>query len=277
MPFLESHDGTTLFYRDRGTGRPIVLCSAWGLDSSEFQYQTGQLVENGYRVVSYDRRSHGRSDDPGHGYDYNTLADDLDALLAHRDLHDVILVGHSMGTGEITRYLTRHGSARVRGQVLIGAVLPFMLGTPDNPAGLPAAAVAEIRDSWNNDFGAWLDANGPAYFGVGLPNCDVSRRVQDWTLDTMMRVPLHALLACNRSVIETDFRAELPAIVVPTLIIHGDTDASVTAEMSAHVLTRLLPDCTQTIYENAPHGLYLTHGARLTADLLDFAAKNAEG
>lgn len=276
MPFTESHDGTALFYRDRGTGRPVVFCSAWGLDSTEFQYQTGDLVENGLRVISYDRRSHGRSDDPGHGYDYSTLADDLNAVLTHLDLHDVTLVGHSMGTGEITRYLTRHGSARVRGQVLIGAVLPFMLATPDNPAGLPAAAVAEIRDSWKQDFGVWLDANGPAYFGVGLPNCDVSQRVQDWTLDAMLRVPLHAMLACNRSVIETDFRAELPAIDLPTLIVHGDTDASVTAEMSALVLASLLPKSTVVIYENAPHGLYLTHGARLTADLLDFVAKNAE-
>ncbi|WP_194853004.1 alpha/beta fold hydrolase [Nocardia sp. SYP-A9097] len=275
MPFLDSHDGTTLFYRDRGTGRPIVFCSAWGLDSTEFQYQTTDLVENGFRVISYDRRSHGRSDDPGHGYDYDTLADDLSAVLTHLDLYDASLVGHSMGTGEIVRYLTRHSTARTRRLVLIGPVLPFMLATPDNPSGVPAAAVEEIRTSWKQDFGTWLHENAPAYFGETLPNRIVSQHVQAWTLSSMMSVPLHAMLACNHSIIETDFRPELPAITLPTLIIHGDMDASVAAEISAEPLSELLPNASLKIYENAPHGLYLTHAARLAQDLLDFTRESA--
>lgn len=275
MPFLETRDGTALFYRDRGTGPAVLFCSAWGLDSREFQYQAIGLEASGLRTISYDRRSHGRSDDPGRGYDYDTLADDLAAVITHLDLDGITLIGHSMGCGEIARYLTRHGSARVNRVVLIGAVLPFMLGTPDNPNGVPAAAADELRASWKQDFGVWLEENAGAYFGDGLPECAVSQPVRAWTIDTMTDVPLQALLECNRSVVETDFRRELPAITVPTLIIHGTHDASVTAELAAEPLAALLPNSELFIYENAPHGLYLTHGDRLTRDLLAFIAQPA--
>ncbi|MCU1641470.1 MAG: alpha/beta hydrolase [Nocardia sp.] len=277
MPFLDTRDGTSLFYRDWGTGRPVLFCSAWGLSSTEFQYQMGPLVDSGLRTIAFDRRSHGRSDDPGRGYDYNTLADDLAAVLDHLDLHDVMLVGHSMGCGEIVRYLTRHGSARVDRIVLIGAVLPLMLAGPNNPAGLPGVAVEEVRASWRRDFGVWLSENAGAYFGDGLPGCAVSQPVRDWTLHPMIDVPLRALIECNRTVVETDFRAELPAITVPALIIHGDHDASVPVEISGHPLVDLLPHGELVIYENGPHGLYLTHSARLTSDLLAFATAESAG
>ena len=145
MPYFESRDNTRLYFKDWGAGRPVLFCSAWALDSSEFQYQMVGLVERGFRVLSYDRRGHGRSDDPGRGYEYDTLADDLGALIEHLDLDDLTLVGHSMAGGEIVRYLTRHGERRVAGIVLVAAMLPFPLRTESNPDGVDAAEFEAAR------------------------------------------------------------------------------------------------------------------------------------
>ncbi len=271
MPTLETRDGTTLFYRDWGTGRPVLFCSAWCLDSMEFQTQMTHLVAHGLRVIAYDRRGHGRSDDPGRGFDYDTLADDLADLITHLDLRELMLVGHSMGGAELVRYLTRHGSERVERIVLIAAVLPYLLVTPDNPVGVDGVLAERLRQSWLQDFGRWLDDNSGAYFGDGLPGCDVSQTLRDWTMVSMTTASLRAAIECNRAVVETDFRAELAEITLPTLIIHGDHDASIPLELGGRRQAEILPDNELIVYENAPHGLYLTHGERLSTDLLTFA------
>jgi non-heme chloroperoxidase len=270
MPFLEAEGRPSLFYRDWGSGSPVLFCSAWGLTSVQFQYQMVRLVGTGFRTLSYDRRGHGRSDDPGMGFDYDTLADDLAVLLEALDLRDVTLVGHSMAGGEIVRYLTRHGDDRVARIGLIAATLPFPLKTPSNPNGVDGSRFEAARAEWRRDFGRWLEDNAGAYFGDGLPGCAVSQYVRAWTMADLLSTSFHALIECNRAVVETDFRPELPEIAVPTLIVHGDHDASVPIEMSSLPLVDLIPGGRLIVYEDAPHGLYLTHGGRLSDDLRDF-------
>ncbi|HZE37654.1 MAG TPA: alpha/beta hydrolase [Stackebrandtia sp.] len=269
MPFIETRDGSSLFYRDWGHGRPVLFCSSWGLNSGQFQGQMAHLVANGSRVVAYDRRGHGRSDDPGEGYDYDTLADDLADVIAHLDLGELTLIGHSMGCGEIVRYLARQGGARVRKVVLLGAALPFLMATPDNADGVAKEDAERMRSAWRQDFSGWLRDNEGPYFGEGLPGCEVSDAVRFWTLNAMVDASLHALVETNRAVVETDFRAELGGIEVPTLIIHGDHDASNPLEFTAERVAKLLPHSELRVYENAPHGLYLTHPERLNRDLLE--------
>lgn len=275
MPFVETHDRTRLFYRDWGEGKPVLFVSSWALSSEMWQYQMVNLTGHGLRCIAYDRRSHGRSDDPGRGFDYDTLADDLAALIAYLDLHDVTLVGHSMGGGEVVRYLTRHGSERVAGIVLLAATLPFPLKTADNPGGLDGSMVEKVRASWTEDFTRWVDANRGPFFGEGLPGCDVSASTQDWLIRQLLGASLQALVECNRAVVETDFRAELRSIGVPTLIVHGDTDASAPIDMTGRRSAALIPGSRLVVYENAPHALFLTHRERLNHDLLGFVMRDA--
>ncbi|MTE14535.1 alpha/beta fold hydrolase [Nocardia aurantiaca] len=270
MPFIETRTGTSLFYRDWSTGRPVVFCSAWGMDSTEARGVMADLVAHGFRAIAVDRRGHGRSDDPGLGYDYDTLADDLADVLDHLDVHEAMLVGHSLGGGEVVRYLTRYGTTRVDRIVLVAAALPFLRKTPDNPDGVPAEAAEALRDSWRHDLDTWLTDNADPYIGAGLPGCEVSQFARDRAVGSILGTSLQAAIECNRAVTDTDFRAELRAITVPTLIVHGDTDASISLELGGRKQADLIPGSELIVYENAPHGLYLTHGPRLTADLLGF-------
>lgn len=273
MPFLDAN-GTTLFYRDWGAGRPVLFCAASTVTSCEFQYQMVHMVDNGFRAISYDRRGHGRSDDPGTGYDYDTLSDDLGALIEHLDLRELTLVGHSMAGGEIIRYLTRYGAERVSRIVLVAATLPLLVQTPTNPDGVDPGILAAVRAGWRRDFGEWLNAQEGPYFGDGLPGNAVSRASRDWTRNDILLTSLQAIIECQRTNTETDFRAEMPNITVPTLIIHGDHDAGLPLEMTARRQAELLPNSRLEIYENAPHGLYLTHGDRLNDDLLAFVRED---
>jgi non-heme chloroperoxidase len=274
MPYLETADGASLFYRDWGSGQPVVFLSSWGLSSVQFQYQMASLVKRGYRTISYDRRGHGRSDDPGVGYDYDTLADDLAALIDHLDLSGLTLVGHSMAGGEIVRYLSRHGDGRTARAVLVAATLPFPRKTETNPMGVEAAIFERVRELWSRDFAAWVQANEPPYFGDGLPGCDVSEFIRDWTRTDMLGTSLMAIIECNRALTDTDFRDELRTVRVPTLIVQGDKDASIPIELAGYRQHELLPNSQLIVYENAPHGLYLTHRDRLTEDLTAFIAGN---
>lgn len=270
MPYVKADDRPVLFYRDWGTGRPVLFCSAWALTSAEFQHQMAELVERGFRTIGFDRRGHGRSDDPGAGYDYDTLADDLAALIEHLDLHELTLVGHSMGGGEIVRYLSRHGDRRVARIVLLAATPPFLLKTESNPDGVDGSRFEAVRAVWRTDFPQWLeDSQGP-YLGDGLPGCAVSESTRRWTMNDMLTTSLQAAIDCNRAVVETDFRDELRAIELPTLIIHGDHDASAPIELTGHRQAELIPNSRLHVYEGAPHGLYLTHGARIINDLVAF-------
>jgi non-heme chloroperoxidase len=270
MGFVRTDDGVSLLVRDWGEGEPVVFCAAWALSSIAWQYQMISVVDDGRRAVAYDRRGHGRSDDPGRGYDYDTLADDLARVLEHLDLRDVTLIAHSMGSGEAVRYLTRHGDDRIARLVLLAPTTPFVLKTPDNENGVDGALFAESRDEWRRDFGRWILENERPYFGDGLPGCDVSLLLRDWTKADMLATTLQAAIEFQRSAVETDFRAELSRISVPTLIIQGDADASAPLPLTGMRTAELVPNSRLLVYENAPHGLYLTHRENVNADLLTF-------
>jgi non-heme chloroperoxidase len=270
MPYINSTDGVSLFFRDWGDGQPVLFCSSWALSSIQWQYQMITLAEAGKRCIAYDRRGHGRSDDPGRGYGYDTLADDLANLIEQLDLQDLTLVAHSMSGGEVVRYLTRHGNRRVARVLFLAPTLPFPLKTAANPAGIEPAAFDAVHAQWRSDFGKWTSENEGAYFGDGLPGCHVSELTRAWTRADLLSTSLLAVLECGQALSQTDFREELSAVEVPTLVIHGDHDASAPLELCGARVAELVPGSRLVIYESAPHGLYLTHRSRLDRDLLAF-------
>jgi pimeloyl-ACP methyl ester carboxylesterase len=252
-----------------------VFCAAWALSSIAWQYQMISVVDSGRRAVAYDRRGHGRSDDPGCGYDYDTLADDLALVLERLDLREVTLVAHSMGSGDAVRYLTRHGQDRVARLVLLAPTTPFLLKTRDNQVGVDAELFEQRRDEWRRDFGRWVLENEAPYFGDGAPGCDVSTLLRDWTKADMLNTTLQAVIDFQRSAVETDFRAELSSLSLPTLVLQGDADASAPLPLTGARTAEMLPNCRLRVYENAPHGLYLTHREAVNHDLLAFIEDHA--
>ena len=266
-PFIETRDGTQLFYRDWGSGEPLVFMSGWALTSDCWGYQTAPLSES-TRCIAYDRRGHGRSSDPGRGFDCDTLADDLAAVLDALDLNNVTLVAHSMAGGEAVRYLSRHGSQRIARIALVAATLPFMTKTADNPDGIdPAVFENGRRNVLLRDFPQALRDNMRP-FGVA----ETSDAMLEWVAGLMLRCSMKALVECNRALTSTDFRPHLAKLDVPTLIVHGDKDVSAPLAITGRKTAALLPHATVKIYEGAPHGLFLTHAERLNKDLLEFVA-----
>jgi non-heme chloroperoxidase len=264
MPYVNG-----LFYRDWGTGRPVVFVASWAFSSSMWQRQMQHLADNGFRAIGYDRRGHGRSDDPGTGYDFDTLADDLAALIEHLDLTDVTLVGHSMGGGEVVRYLTRHGESRVSKIVLVASTVPCLRQRPDNPNGVPAAAGDQLMARLRTDFGGWVDENVDAFFGEAA----VPQATRDWAVRECLSVDLHAAIGCTEANVSADFRPELAKIAVPTLVLHGDHDASAPLELCGRVTAELIAGAELRVYTGVAHALFFTHTERLNADLLEFAQK----
>ena len=191
-------------------------------------------------------------------------------MLDHLDLQDATLIAHSMGSGEAVRYLTRHGGGRVARLVLLAPTTPFVLKTPDNEDGVDAQFFAERRDEWRRDFGRWVLENEAPYFGDGLPGCEVSSLLRDWTKAEMLTTTLQAAIAFQHSAVETDFREELSTLTLPTLVVQGDADASAPLLLTGTRTAELIPNCRLLVYENAPHGLYLNHREKVNADLLAF-------
>ena len=265
-PFIPAADGTPLFYKDWGAGKAVIFISSWAMNSDMWQYQMTPLVNQGFRCIAYDRRGHGRSGQPSHGYDYDTLSEDLSAVIKYLDVREVTLVGHSMAPGEMIRYLSRHGSGRISGIVLLAPTTPFLLKTPNNPHGVPREVFDQVRAEWHKDYPKWLADNARAFVVA-----DTSQALLDWAMHLMMQPPLKALLDCNQAIIETDFRAELPKVTVPTLIIQGDKDVSAPLDRTGRPTAALIPRSHLTVYEGAPHGLMFTHIDRLNRDLIAFA------
>ena len=260
-------DGVGLFHRDWGDGPPVVFVASWSLPSDSWAYQMLALSEAGCRCIAYDRRGHGRSDDPGRGFDLDTLADDLAAVLQALDLRSATLVGFSMGAAEIVRCLTRHGTSRVARIALIGTTTPMLAHAADNPLGVdPAVCEAFRRESLMQDFPGWIDDNM-----VPFVTPDTPPGLRNWVRDTALRTSAKALLACNRTLTQADLRAELPALTVPTLVIHGEHDMTCPLDLTGRPTAALVSGARLMVYEGAPHGLFLTHMARLNADLLAFA------
>ena len=267
-----THDGARLFVRDwgqagGGKSKPVLFLAGWTLPSDFWGYQMAALTAAGYRTLAYDRRGHGRSSDPGRGYDHDTLADDLKAVIEAYGLEDATLVAHSMGGTEIARYFARHGGKGVGRVVLVGTITPFLMRTEDNAMGLPREVLASLRGPIARDFPAWIEANARPFFVA-----ETSREMIEWGKALMLQTSLYGALELARENAETDFRKDLAAIDVPALVIHGDKDASAPLAMTGAVTAKLIPKATLRIYEGAPHGLPLTHIEKLNADLMAFIA-----
>ena len=230
-------DGARLFVREWGRGRPIVFVASAMLPSDMWTSQMLALSGRGFRCIAFDRRGHGRSSDTGGGYDYDTLADDLAAVMEARDARDAVLVSHSFGGGEVARYLSRHGDAAVGGVVLVAPTTPFLLRTADNPHGVPAEAFEALRQAMAADFPKWMDDNEEAFV---TPETSAGRR--RWIKDLMQRTSLQAVIEMNRVMTRTDFRPELRAIRRPVLVVHGPRDASPPIDLTGRPTAALIPD-----------------------------------
>lgn len=266
--FVLAHDGTPLFVRSWGQGAPLVFLSGWTLHSNMWAYQMAPLSAAGFRCIAIDRRGHGRSGDSGGGYDFDVLADDLEAVLSKLALTEVTLIGHSFAAGELVRYLSRHSAARIAKLLFLApAATPFLTKTADNPYGVDAAFFEASRAQFSRSFPDWAEANAEPYFTP-----ETSRAVKDWTLGMMLQTSLQAAIALNRIQVSTDFRPELAWIDRPTLVIHGDRDASAPLELTGRPTAALIPGAELIVYEGAPHGLYFTHQERLNRDIAAFVS-----
>ncbi|GJE17520.1 alpha/beta fold hydrolase [Methylobacterium marchantiae] len=270
MAFITAPDGTELYYKDWGSGRPVVFLHGWPLDADMWEYQMVPVAEAGFRAVAYDRRGFGRSGQPWSGYDYDTFADDLHAVLESLDLRDATLVGFSMGGGEVVRYLTRHGTARVSQAVLVSAVTPMMLKTPDHPDGVDASVFDDMIDGLRMDRPAFLADFNRGFFGAGMFTSPASTDLMDWAGQIAMLASPKATIACVRAFSETDFRPDMANVTIPCLIIHGDADQTVPIDVTARVTASAVPSAEFVIYDGAPHAIPMTHHERLTTDLVDF-------
>ncbi|MEP9403369.1 alpha/beta hydrolase [Sphingomonas sp. VNH70] len=274
MPYVKTRDGTNLFVKDWGQGRPVVLIHGWPLSADSWDPQAYALADAGYRVIAYDRRGFGRSDQPWSGYDYDTLSDDLADVMQETGVSDdAALVGFSMGGGEVARYFARHGGKGVSQAAFIGSVVPYMLKTDDNRDGVAQDQLQEIADNIKADRPKFFRTFFDQFYGVGFITSPVSEETLDLSWNTAMLAGLKPTLACAESFGTTDFRPDLPSITVPTLIIHGTADQTVPIDATGRALHKALPQSDLIEYDGAPHGLFATESDRLTADLLAFLGR----
>lgn len=280
MPYFETPDGTRLSYvdwePDRGMdagGDTIVFIHGLALGSDMWEYQMLDLSEAGVRCVAYDHRGHGLSDRPGRGYDFDTLAEDLAGLLAHLDIHGATLVGFSLGGAVIARYLAHHGpEGRAAKAVFLCATTPFLLKGPDNPDGVDRSLIYDqFREGLRRDRPALYAAIAPTFFGMGLPGVQLSKEATEWAIHLGDQACPKATWDLYRAANEDDLRADVGAVAISALVIHGDSDAFAPVEATGRRTAESIPGARLTVYENAAHGLFLTHQERLRDDLLAFA------
>jgi pimeloyl-ACP methyl ester carboxylesterase len=272
MPILTATDDTQLYYDDWGTGRPVVFVHGWSLCNASWDHQLPVFARQGLRCVAPDRRGHGRSSRPATGYDFDTLADDLAAVLDRLDLREVTFVAHSMGAGEVVRYLSRHGAGRVARIALLAPITPYLSKSHDNPHAVDPAQFEMLAAALGNDRAAWFAASAPGFFGVGHPDRDVSTALVDWGLRMILDTPLKIQLDTLHTHTSTDFRPDLAAVDVPTLVIHGDIDQSAPIDLTGRPTAAQIAGARLEVYAGAPHGLMFTHQQRLHRDLLAFMA-----
>jgi non-heme chloroperoxidase len=270
MPTIKTRDNTEIYFKDWGSGQPVVFSHGWPLDADAWEDQMFFLASRGYRCIAHDRRGNGRSSQPWTGNDLDTYADDLAALVETLDLRDAIHVGHSTGGGEVARYIGRHGTKRVAAAVLVSAICPLMLKTPANPEGLPLEVFDQLRGGVQADRSQFFkDLSGP-FYGANRPGSKVSQGVRDefWLQGMIAGFP--ACYDCIKVFSETDTTEDLKKFDVPTLIVHGDDDQIVPIVAAALKSSKIVPNAQLKVYQGAPHGLPTTLKDRLNADLLEF-------
>lgn len=274
MPFITSTQNNAapvnIYYEDKGFGKNVVFIHGWPLSGAMWEYQMTQLPQEGLRCITYDRRGFGKSDWPADGYDYNTLAGDLKALLDALDLQNVTLVAFSMAGGEVVKYFSAYGSERISKVVLISCVVPYMLQTGDNPNGVPQETFDQMTEGMLNDRPKFMEGFNKDFFGVSLLNHPVSDAFLANSLTQVMNASPIATLQCAKAFSSTDFRKDMQLINVPTLIIHGDADKTVPIEATGAESAKVITGAKYIVYEGAPHGLWYTEKNKLNMDLIDF-------
>jgi len=264
-PKIRTRDGVELFHREWGSGRPVLFVHAWALSSAMWSYQIAELGQRGCRCIGFDRRGHGRSDVPNSGYDLDSLADDLADVIEQLDLHDLALVGMSMGSNEILHYVGRHGTERIAKIALLGPTTPFVLQTADNAYGAPQAYFEQTWAAWASDFPKWIEDNKLPFFTP-----ETSVQMMEWVAGMMREMPIPAALATGRAMVTTDLRPVLAKIDRPVLILHGDNDHSAPLEITGRRTAQGIKGAVLKIYPGGPHGLFVTHMKQVNADLLAF-------
>jgi non-heme chloroperoxidase len=270
MSTITTRDGTQIYYKDWGSGRPVVFSHGWPLTADAWEDQMVFLGERGFRVIAHDRRGHGRSSQPWDGNEMDTYADDLAQLLDALDVRNATMIGHSTGGGEVTRYIGRHGTARVAQAVLVGAVPPQMLKTETNPGGLPLEVFDGIRAGVTADRSQFFKDLTLPFYGYNRPGAKQSEGVRDDFWRQGMMGGLKSELDCIKAFSETDFTEDLKKFDVPTLILHGDDDQIVPFGNSAPLSAKLVPGATLKVYEGSGHGLCTVEKDRVNAELLAF-------
>ncbi len=273
MPLIKTRDGTELYVKQWGEGRPVVLIHGWPLNADSWDDHALALAQAGFRAIAYDRRGFGRSSQPWNGYDYDTLTDDLADVIEATGATDATLVGFSMGGGEVARYMSRHGGKGVVAAGLIASVVPYMLKTDDNPDGTPAEDLQQIGEGIRKDRYGFFQSFFKSFYGVGLIEHPVSQGTLDWAFAAQCLAGLKPILECANAFGTTDFRPDLPAFRVPTLIVHGTADKTVPIDASGRAAAKGIASAQLVEYDGAPHGLTATHSERFSKDLLTFLGR----